>query len=297
MKYRPAVLAAAASAALLAVPPAAGAAEDPGALPACTDVSTAYGDYEQDELTASVDVVPVLVAGGDWQPARASVTNVGERDLPVVVVRAYPWLQTGEPDPPDMRDYVKTEARTADGGWRELDETAWIDAAPLKSGETRSYELRVRVVGNLPRTPGGSEYALTGAFADVYRFPDTGKEVPCTGVAPANDTFRIERPATTSPTPRPTTPRPTPTTATPAPKPTRTPTTTPSATPTPTPTPTPTSSATPPTPSAPAVPPSGTGGEMAGTGTSDATVPLAAAAGALALLGGGAVVLARRRRR
>ncbi|MFH8933380.1 LPXTG cell wall anchor domain-containing protein [Streptomyces griseosporeus] len=297
MKYRPAVLAAAASAALLAGPPAASAAEDPGALPTCTDVSTSYGDYEQDELTASVDVAPVLVAGGDWQPARASVTNVGERDLPVVVVRAYPWLQTGEPDPPDMRDYVKTETRTADGGWRELDETAWIDASPLKSGETRTYELRVRVVGGLPRTPGGSEYALTGAFADVYRFPDTGKEVPCTGVAPANDTFRIERPATTSPTPRPTTPRPTPsatpTTTTPAPRPTRTPTTTPSATPTPT----PTSSATTSTPSAPAVPPPGTGGEMAGTGTSDATVPLAAAAGALALLGGGAVLMARRRRR
>ncbi|MFF9622309.1 LPXTG cell wall anchor domain-containing protein [Streptomyces griseosporeus] len=296
MKYRPAVLVAAASAALLAGPPAAGAAEDPGALPTCTDVSTSYGDYEQDELTASVDVAPVLVAGGDWQAASASVTNVGERDLPVVVVRAYPWLQTGEPDPPDMRDYVKTEARTADGGWRELDETAWIDASPLKSGETRTYELRVRVVGNLPRTPGGSEYALTGAFADVYRFPDTGKEVPCTGVAPANDTFRIERPATTSPTPRPTGTKPSPTATAPTPTATAKPTATAEPTRTPTVTPSPTDSAAPapvPATTAPADP----GGEMATTGTSDATVPLAAAAGALALLGGGAVLLARRRRR
>ncbi|WP_328508475.1 LPXTG cell wall anchor domain-containing protein [Streptomyces mirabilis] len=288
MKFRPAVIAAAASVALFAGSPAARAAEDPGSLPACTDVSTAYGGYEQDEVTASVDVAAtVLMAGGDWQPARGSVTNVGKRDLPAVVASAYPWLQTEDPDLADMSDFVKVEARTADGGWQPLDGSGRIDAPPLQPGETRTYELRVRVVKDVPKMPGGSEFAFTGTFADVYRFPDTGKEVACAGVAYGNDTFRIQRTAT-SPTP-PTTPKPT--TAKPTPSATK---------PTSTPSPTDVATAAPTTPpattSAPPAAPSATHGEMAETGTSNATVPLAAAAGALAVLGVGAVLFARRRR-
>jgi LPXTG-motif cell wall-anchored protein len=284
MKFRPAVIAAAASVALLAGSPAARAAEDPGSLPNCTDVSTAYGDYEQDEVTVSVDVAAtVLMAGGDWQPARGSVTNVGKRDLPAVVASAYPWLQTEDPELADMSDFVKVEARTADGGWQPLDGSGRIDAPPLKPGETRTYELRVRVVKDVPKTLGGSEFAFTGAFADVYRFPDTGKEVACAGVAYGNDTFRIQRTAT-SPTPKPTTAKPTPS----ATKPTSTPSPTDSATAAPT--------SPPATTSAPTAAPSDTHGEMAETGTSNATVPLAAGAGALAVLGVGAVLFARRRR-
>jgi hypothetical protein len=294
MRLRPVVITVAASAALLAGPPAARAAQDPGALPTCTDVSDSYGDYVQDELTASVDVAAaVVVAGGDWQPARASVTNVGARELPVVVARAYPWLQTGEPAPPDMRDYVKVQARTADGGWRQVDESGWIDASPLAPGDTRSYELRVRVVGDLPRTPGRSEFAFTGAFADVYRHPGSDQEVACTGVAQANDAFRIQQ-AATSPAPRPTTAQPAPSATAPTAHPAPT-ATAPTASPT---RPAPAPPASPPaTPSPPAAtPPDTAGGEMAETGTPDATVPLAGAAAALALLGTGAVLYARRRR-
>ncbi|MEN1882487.1 LPXTG cell wall anchor domain-containing protein [Streptomyces mirabilis] len=285
MKFRPAVIAAAASVALFAGSPAAWAAEDPGSLPACTDVSTAYGGYEQDEVTASVDVgATVLMAGGDWQPARGSVTNVGKRDLPAVVASAYPWLQTEDPELADMSDFVKVEARTADGGWQPLDGSGRIDAPPLKPGETRTYELRVRVVKDVPKTLGGSEFAFTGTFADVYRFPDTGKEVACAGVAYGNDTFRIQQRTATSPTPKPTTAKPTPS----ATKPTSTPSPTDSATAAPT--------SPPATTSAPPAAPSDTHGEMAETGTSNATVPLAVGAGALAVLGVGAVLFARRRR-
>jgi exo-beta-1,3-glucanase (GH17 family) len=79
-------------------------------------VSTAYGGYEQDEVTASVDVAAtVLMAGGDWQPVRASVTNVGKRDLPAVVASVDPWLETDDPELADMSDFVKVEARTAGG--------------------------------------------------------------------------------------------------------------------------------------------------------------------------------------
>ncbi|MFF4733751.1 LPXTG cell wall anchor domain-containing protein [Streptomyces mirabilis] len=284
MKFRPAVIAAAASVALLAGSPAARAAEDPGSLPKCTDVSTAYGGYEQDEVTVSVDVAAtVLMAGGDWQPARGSVTNVGKRDLPAVVASAYPWLETEDPELADMSDFVKVEARTADGGWQSLDGSGRIDAPPLKPGETRTYEMRVRVVKDVPKTLGGSEFAFTGAFADVYRFPDTGKEVACAGVAHGNDTFRIQRTAT-SPTPEPTTAKPTPSA------------TAPTSTPSPTDVATAAPTSPPATTSAPPAAPSDTDGEMAETGTSNATVPLAAAAGALAVLGVGAVLFARRRR-
>ncbi|MER5908838.1 LPXTG cell wall anchor domain-containing protein, partial [Streptomyces mirabilis] len=102
-------------------------------------------------------------------------------------------------------------------------------------------------------------------------------------VAHGNDTFRIQRTAT-SPTPQPTTAKPTPSATTP----TSTPSPTDSATAAPT--------SAPATTSAPPAAPSHTDGEMAETGTSNATVPLAAAAGALAVLGVGAVLVARRRR-
>ncbi|MGW2951213.1 LAETG motif-containing sortase-dependent surface protein [Streptomyces eurythermus] len=297
MKYRPAVVAAAASVALLAGTHTAGAAEGGlDSLPACTDVSTAYGDYEQRDLKVSFDITAAeLVPGGDWTPAKGSVTNLGRRDLPEVGVRAYPWLQTEDPEYQDMTKFVKVEVRAEDGTWQAVNGTEAAVSAPLPSGRTRAYELRVRVIKDVPADLGGSEFNFTGIFADVYRFPDTGKEVECAAEAFGYDAFHI-RHATTTPKPAPSSARPTPTASQASPTPTATPTSThPTASPSPTastPSPTSTTSAAP----VPVPVPSSTGGELAETGGSDATLPLAAAAAGLAVLGAGAVVFARRRR-
>ncbi|MFD0393581.1 hypothetical protein ACFQ3Z_18555 [Streptomyces nogalater] len=54
-------------------------------------MSTAYGDYEQRDLKAALDITAdALVPGGDWTPAKGSVTNLGRRDLPKVDIHAYP---------------------------------------------------------------------------------------------------------------------------------------------------------------------------------------------------------------
>ncbi|MEU2437657.1 LPXTG cell wall anchor domain-containing protein [Streptomyces rubradiris] len=298
MKYRPAVVAAAASVALLAVTPAAGAAEGGlDSLPACTDVSTAFGDYEQRDLKASLDITAdELVPGGDWTPAKGSVTNLGRRDLPEVSVRAYPWLQTDDPEFQDMTKFVKVEVRTADGAWQPVNGREIAASVPLPSGRTHSYDLRIRVIKDVPAGLGGSEFDFTGAFEDVYRYPDTGKEVKCLGTAPGYDAVRIRR-ATTAPEPTPSSARPTPTASQASPTPTSTPssahpTASPSTTASASATATSTTSAAP----VPASVPSATGGELAATGGSDATLPLAAAAGGLAVLGAAAVVFARRRR-
>ncbi|GHH12897.1 LAETG motif-containing sortase-dependent surface protein [Streptomyces rubradiris] len=298
MKYRPAVVAAAASVALLTGTPAAGAAEDGlNSLPLCTDVSTAFGDYKQRDLKASFDIAAdELVPGGDWAPAKGSVTNLGRRDIPEVGVRAYPWLQTEEPEYQDLTKFVKLEVRTADGAWQPVNGMEIVASEPLPSGQTRSYDLRVRVIKEVPAGLGGSEFDFRGAFEDVYRYPDTGKEVKCLGTAPGYDAIRIRR-ATTTPKPTPSSARPTPTASQATPTPTSTPTSaqptaSPSTTASSTPSPTSTTSAAP----VPASAPSATGGELAETGGSDATLPLAAAAAGLAVLGAGAVVFARRRR-
>ncbi|GGR80238.1 MULTISPECIES: LAETG motif-containing sortase-dependent surface protein [Streptomyces] len=293
MKYRPAVVAAAASVALLAGTHAAGAAEGGlDSLPACTDVSTAYGDYEQRDLKASLDITAAeLVPGGDWTPAKGTLTNLGRRDLPEVGVRAYPWLQTDDPEYQDMTKFVKVEVRAEDGTWQPVNGTGSTVPAPLPSGQTRAYDLRVRVIKDVPAGLGGSEFNFTGTFADVYRFPDTGKEVECAAEAIGYDAFRVRR-ATTTPKPAPSSARPTPTASQASPTPTSArPTASPSTTAS-TPSPASTASAAP----VPVPVPSSTGGELAETGGSDATLPLAAAAAGLAVLGAGAVVFARRRR-
>ncbi|MEU5081310.1 MULTISPECIES: LPXTG cell wall anchor domain-containing protein [Streptomyces] len=302
MKYRPAVVAAAASVALLAGTPAAGAAEDGlNSLPACTDVSTAYGDYEQHDLKASLDIVAdEMVPGGDWSPAKGTVTNVGKRDLAKFGVSAYAWLQTDNPELQDLTKWVKVEVRTADGTWQPVNGTDTIDSTPLPAGQTRSYDLRIRVTKDVSAELGGPEFNFTGTFADVYRFPDTGKEVECAAEAIGYDAFHIRR-ATTTPKPTPSSARPTPTASQASPTPTATPT---SAQPTASPSTTSSASASAsasPTSTASAAPvpvpaSSSADGELAATGGSDATLPLAAAAGGLAVLGAGAVVFARRRR-
>ncbi|MFF9670217.1 LAETG motif-containing sortase-dependent surface protein [Streptomyces eurythermus] len=297
MKYRPAVVAAAASVALLAGTPAAGAAEDGlNSLPSCTDVSTAFGDYEQRDLKASLDITAdEMVPGGDWSPAKGSVTNLGRRDLAKFGLSAYAWLQTEDPELQDLTRFVKAEVRAEDGTWQPVNGTDTIDSTPLPSGQTRSYDLRIRVIKDVPASLGGAEFNFLGAFADVYRFPDTGKEVECVADDTGYDRFRIRR-ATTAPQPTPSTARPTPTASQASPTPTSTPTSAqPTASPSTTastPSPTSTASAAP----VPASVPSATGGELAETGGSDATLPLAAAAAGLAVLGAGAVVFARRRR-
>ncbi|CAL9309986.1 LAETG motif-containing sortase-dependent surface protein [Streptomyces sp. SudanB182_2057] len=294
MKYRPAVVAAAASVALLAGTPAAGAAEGGlNSLPACTDVSTAFGDYEQRDLKASFDIAAdELVPGGEWAPAKGSVTNLGRRDLPEVGVRAYAWLQTEDPELQNLTRFVKVEVRAADGSWQPVNGTDTIDSTPLPSGRTRSYDLRIRVIKDVPASLGDTEFSFLGAFADVYRFPDTGKEVECVADGIGSGRFDIRR-ATPGPKPTPSSARPTPTASQTSPAPTSTPTSTPtSAHPTASPSPTSTTSAAP----VPASVPSATGGELAATGGSDATLPLAAAAAGLAVLGAAAVVFARRRR-
>ncbi|MFF5469771.1 LAETG motif-containing sortase-dependent surface protein [Streptomyces achromogenes] len=299
MKYRPAVITAAASLALLAGTPAAGAAEGgPDSLPACTDVSTAYGDYEQRDLKASLDITAgELVPGADWTPAKGTLTNLGRRDLPAVAVSAYPWLQTDDPEYQDMTKFVKVEVRAEDGTWQPASGTGTVVSAPLPSGRSHTYDLRVRVVEDVPAGLGGSEFNFTGTFADVYRFPDTGKEVECAAEAIGYDAFHVRRASTPKPTPS--SARPTPTASQTSPAPTATP-----ASASPTVSPSTTASASPSaspasTTSAAPVPvpaPSSTGGELAETGGSDATLPLAAAAGGLAVLGAGAVAFARRRR-
>ncbi|WP_137994155.1 LPXTG cell wall anchor domain-containing protein [Streptomyces vilmorinianum] len=287
MRLRPAATVALTSAVLFLAVPAGRAAEAPAALPSCEDVSTAYGDYEQKSLTATVNVVPeTLVAGSGWQPVEGAVTNIGAEDLPDVTVSGYPWRQVEFPEY-DLRDYVKAQVKAADGSWHDLGTgPAGVgEIALLKAGETRSFELRVQAVGKLPADLTWAEFAFSGAFADVYRYPDTGKEVDCTGYARANDTFRI-KPVDTKPTT--------------APTPTPTPTPTPSKTPTPTPTPTPTATASPtptPTPTATAsnTPAPNHGGRLAETGASGATTTLAVIGGAVVVLGAAAVLFGRRR--
>ncbi|WP_405447595.1 LPXTG cell wall anchor domain-containing protein [Streptomyces achromogenes] len=297
MKYRPAVIAAAASVALLAGTPAAGAAEGGlDSLPACTDVSTAYGDYEQRDLKASLDITAdELAPGGDWTPAKGTLTNLGRRDLPEVEMRAYPWIQTEDPEYQDMSKFVKVEMRAQDGTWQPVNGTGAVVSTPLPSGQTLAYDLRIRVIKDVPAGFGGSEFNFMGTFADVYHFPDTGKEVECTADAIGYDVFHTPRPSTPKPTPS--SARPTPTASQGSPTPTATPT---SAHPTASPSTTSSASASPTsTTSAAPVPvpaPSSAGGELAETGGSDATLPLAAAAGGLAVLGAGAVAFARRRR-
>jgi LPXTG-motif cell wall-anchored protein len=282
MQLRSAVTVAVLSAALLgSARGAAMAADGDSPLPTCEDVSTAYGDYVQKHLTATVDVPTQLPAGGDWQPATASVTNVGHNDLPDVRAEAYAWLQTEDPVLQRVRDYVKVEVKTKDGGWRSADQGLdTAGPAPLRTGETRHYQLRVRVLADVPKALDVSDFSMVGSFQDVYRFPDSGKEVACLARAFANDKFRI-RPAAGTPTasattkPRPSAPE------TPA-KPTATATSSASATPSATSTATPA--------------PSRNSGELAATGTSDSTVTLGATGGTLALLGAGTVLITRRRR-
>ncbi|WP_329117668.1 LPXTG cell wall anchor domain-containing protein [Streptomyces sp. NBC_01353] len=292
MKLRPAATVAATTAALfLAAPAAARAAESPADLPSCTDVSTAYGDYEQKSLTAKVDVVAAaLVAGAGWQPVKGSVTNIGAEDLPGVVVGGYPWRQDEFPEY-QLGDYVKAQVKAADGSWRDLGtDRANVDRiALLKAGETRRYELRVQAVAKLPADLTWAEFAFSGEFADVYRYPDTGKEVDCRGSAHANDNFAIKHSPDTGPTPTKTP------TKTPAPTSTPTRTATPTAGPTATPAVTAPTTATPSaTPSATHAP--NTGGRLAETGSSG-TATLAVIGGAVVVLGAAAVLFGRRRNR
>ncbi|MFF8598883.1 LPXTG cell wall anchor domain-containing protein [Streptomyces sp. NPDC015232] len=296
MRLRPAATVALTTAVLFLAAPAGHAVEAPSGLPSCTEVSSAHGDYEQKSLTAKIDVVTdPLVAGSGWQPVTGAVTNVGAKDLTGVKVSGYPWRQEESPSYV-LSDYVKTQVKAADGSWRELGTgAAGIDEiALLKAGETKTYELRVQAVGTLPAGLTGAEFGLSAAFADVYRFPDTGKEVDCLGTVNVNDAFRIQQ-SGTKPTPTPTkaptkaptgTPAPTPTkSATQTQTPTQSPTSTPPETPAPTATATPTA-----TPSA--VP---AGGNLADTGSSG-TVTLAVVGGAVVVLGAAAVFLGRRRR-
>ncbi|MFI9427957.1 hypothetical protein ACIG54_30875 [Streptomyces achromogenes] len=301
MKYRPAVITAAASVALLAGTPAAGAAEGGlDSLPACTDVSTAYGDYAQRDLKASLDITAdELAPGGDWTPAKGTLTNLGRRDLPEVGVHAYPWLQTDDPEYQDMTKFVKVEVRAQDGTWQPANGMKTVVSAPLPSGRTLTYDLRIRVIKDVPAGFGGSEFNFTGSFADVYRFPDTGKEVECAAEAIGYDAFHAPRPTTPKPTPSSAQPTPsasqdssTPTATPTSAHPTASPSTTASASTSASASPASTASAAPvPVPAS-----SSAGGELAATGGSDATLPLAAAAGGLAVLGAGAVAFARRRR-
>ncbi|MEV6326185.1 LPXTG cell wall anchor domain-containing protein [Streptomyces sp. NPDC051909] len=294
MRLRPAATVACTTAVLFLAVPAGHAAEPPAALPSCTDVSTAHGDYEQKSLTAKVDVIAdPLVAGSGWQPVKGTVTNIGAEDLTGVKVSGHPWRQVESPEY-DLRDYVKAQVKAADGSWHDLGTgLAGVDEIGLlKAGETRTYDLRIQAEGKLPADLTGAEFAFSGAFADVYRFPDTGKEVDCLGTADANDAFRIKHPDI----------RPTPT-KTSTPTPTKTPTRTPAPTATATATAPPTATAAPsstPTPSATVSSSSSptavaAGGNLADTGSSGTTT-LAVIGGAVVVLGAAAVFLGRLRK-
>lgn len=222
---------------------------------------------------ATVDVVPDrLVAGGGWYPIKGSVTNVSAKDVPDVRVDAYAWNQVEFPEY-NLHDYVKAQVKAENGSWRDLggDPADAGRIALLKAGQTKDFEMRVQALAKLPDDLTYAEFAFSGSFADVYRFPDTGKEVDCRGYAHANDDFRLTRP---SPTPTPT------------------PTKTPKPTATPTPTPTATRTAAP----VPAPEPAGVGDELADTGSSGTTTTLAAIGGSVVALGAAAVLVGRRRK-
>ncbi|MET9673594.1 LAETG motif-containing sortase-dependent surface protein [Streptomyces sp. NPDC006482] len=284
MKIRPTATVALTTAALFLSSPAGHAAEAPARLPSCTEVSTANGDYEQKSLVAKVEVTDPVLVGGDWQPIKGSVANIGDKDLSDVEVMAYPWRQAEFEDP--TFEYLQFQMKAADGSWHDLLDMGSknIDVIPsLKAGETKDYDLRVKS-GPLPQDPMFVEFAFIGGFADVYRFPDTGKEVDCRATSNGNDVFKIQgastqptQTATPSPTTSTSTPAATPTTATPAP------TTTTSSAPAPTPT------TTAPTTPAP-------GENLAETGSSGATTTLAVVGGAIVVLGAAAVFFTRRRK-
>jgi hypothetical protein len=259
---------------------------DPTTLPACTDVSTAYGDYVQDTLRTTVSGVPGTVKAGDgWHEFSASIANIGDTSVPLVAVNASAWRETDGGT--ELGPYARVEVRTGGGDWQPLKDgssgfAAQIEILAAHGGA--SYAFRFRITPDAPEDVTFGEVSVEAIFADTYRAPGSTTVTDCAGDSVGDGGFRITPAGST-------------------------------ATPTPSATPTPTASAThPATPSGPAATggtsdgtsdgasagTSGgatpdTGAQLAATGAPDA-LPLLAGLGAAALAAGAGAVTAGRRR-
>lgn len=291
MPFRRLTAAAAAAAAAAALAPAvlltaAGPAHadgptDPTTLPSCSDVSTAYGDYEQHSLRTALTGAPTAVVAGDgWHEFTGTVTNTGDTALPVVAVQASAWRETDGGT--ELGPYAKVQVATADGGWRQLADGSSGFADPahdLAAHASAAYRFRFEISADAPKDVTYGEVSIEGVFADTYTAPGTTDPVACAGDSAIASDFSIRAAGSTPPA---------------------------SGSPTPTPTPTPTA-----THSAPGTgagtPSPGSGGTAGATATPDtgaqladtgapSDVPLLTGLGALVVAAGAGVLTVTRRR-
>ncbi|OKI02534.1 hypothetical protein A6A06_16070 [Streptomyces sp. CB02923] len=184
-------------AALLAAP-AAYAAEGPGEkLPSCTDVSTGSGDYEQKSIDlAQTDADGPLVRGGGWRSFRATVTNIGKKDVSTLNASVSAWRQVDDEDPV-VGKFVKFEYKDVrTGKWTPVDRSAsgrFVTNGVLKAGKSVAYTLRLRATADLPAHMTWSDISVNASFVDHYRFP-SGEVVPCTAGPTGQNMIRIVDP-------------------------------------------------------------------------------------------------------
>ncbi|MFD7664700.1 LAETG motif-containing sortase-dependent surface protein [Streptomyces sp. NPDC059788] len=292
-----AVAAAALTPAVLLTAPAAyatGTADEK--LYSCSDVS--QGDYEQKTLKLDqTDANGPVVRGGDWRTFRATVKNIGEKDVSTLGMDVRAWRQVDDEDPV-VGKFVTFEYKTGEAGkWTPVDRESgrFVTKGVLKAGQTVTYQLRMRAAADLPKHMEWADVSVGSSFVEQYRFP-SGEVVPCTAGETGQNGITIVN-ASEKPQPKPT-PTVTPTKPGPAPSGTATPRPTPT---TGTSEPTPEAS----TPSAKSSAnvvtasdrtPSGPGGNLAETGSSDALPTIAMIGGAAVVAGGAAVLITRRRR-
>ncbi|MGW7412564.1 hypothetical protein [Streptomyces sp. NPDC054863] len=309
MNVRHVLAAAVATAALsAAVAPVAYAAGASAGLPACSDVSTGDGGYEQKLIAVTMsEAAGPVVAGGDWYPYTVTVTSTSADELKDVgrSVTVARQTENGEDQPGPWMDVEYKSKET--GRWVALEGHGGPLAAlgTLKPKESVTQELRMRAAKDIPAVINSIDSYFSSSVDDVYVNPNTGTKTPCRGTTTAMDTFGI-KPAGTAPEP----------TRTPGPKPT--PTATPTSRPTATVTPTggPSESGKPsgkpsvtlstaPTATGSAAPApqlagttgttGGTGGtaDLASTGASGALPVVGLAGGGAVLLGAAAVIVVR----
>ncbi|WP_069467358.1 hypothetical protein, partial [Actinacidiphila rubida] len=182
---------------------------DPTTLPSCADVSTAYGDYEQNSLRADVQGVPkVVVAGDGWHEATGTLHNIGGTTLPVVVAFGSAWRETDGDGDPALGPYATVQVQDAGGAWTTLSggSSGRADVLhDLAPGATRTYHLRFEISADVPKLARDGELSFEGLFADRYTYRDTGKTVDCAGDSSGMEGYVIEQAgSTTSPTATPT---------------------------------------------------------------------------------------------
>ncbi|MFD3515892.1 hypothetical protein [Streptomyces sp. NPDC058657] len=215
MNVRHVLAAATATAALsvLAVP-AAHAADTAAELPACYDVSTAFGDYEQKLIKADISrITGPVVGGGPWEPFTVTVTSTAAADVQGVTQQVTFGRQTenGEDQPGPYLDVEYKSNKT--GQWVALEGSggALEPIGTLKPKQSVTHELRMRVSKDVPAVINFANGYLSAGVDDLYTHPETGAKIPCKGSAANENGFEIKQPGAAVPTGKPTTAPPKPT--------------------------------------------------------------------------------------